>query len=510
MHQHSAESRYGARTKRSRRLAAAALVVALTGVAFAPRALAEDLDSMRAALSGVQQQQQNAQLEISESATRVKSATGQLVESENALGAARARLSDIAVQLSAARSVDADLAARLAVEQAALEQAGLEVARGEADLASQLKMMGIAARDAYQQHNPLQGLSVVFDAGSTGEVSQRLQWNTTIFDTQAADKTRLDAVQAGLNAARDRQAGIEAAVAAQKAAAAKQVRLIRGLEADARAQTAAVQALVASNVAARAAAEAELDADQRSYSLLKAEEDGIQGEIQGELARLKAEAEQRAREEAARRAAEAEAARRAAAEAEAARRAEEARLAAARAEEARTASEAARRAAAAAPKPSSAPTTTKAVARPAAAASDPTGYGLSRHGLLRPVAARSGSAFGMRFHPILKYWRMHNGTDFGAATGTPLYAAADGIVLKSGANGGFGNFVLIGHNSEISGKYVTTGYAHQSRIVVGVGQRVRRGQVIGYVGSTGLSTTPHLHFEVRLDGVPVNPMLYIP
>ena len=105
---------------------------------------------------------------------------------------------------------------------------------------------------------------------------------------------------------------------------------------------------------------------------------------------------------------------------------------------------------------------------------------------------------------------MHNGNDWGAATGTPIYAAADGVVLKAGPNGGFGNFVLVGHDSAIAGKYVTTGYAHQSRIAVSVGERVTRGQVIGYVGSTGLSTTPHLHFEVRLNGVPVNPMLYLP
>ncbi len=116
----------------------------------------------------------------------------------------------------------------------------------------------------------------------------------------------------------------------------------------------------------------------------------------------------------------------------------------------------------------------------------------------------------MRYHPILKYWRMHNGNDWGASTGTPIYAAADGKVLKAGVNGGFGNFVLIGHGSIIDGKYVTTGYAHQSRIAVRVGQTVKRGQVIGYVGSTGLSTTPHLHFEVRLDGVPKNPMNYLP
>ena len=123
--------------------------------------------------------------------------------------------------------------------------------------------------------------------------------------------------------------------------------------------------------------------------------------------------------------------------------------------------------------------------------------------------ASYGSPFGLRFHPILKYWRPHNGVDLGAPTGTPIYASQAGTVLQAGANGGFGNLVLIGHGDVIDGKYVTTGYAHQSRIVVTRGQRVQRGQLIGYVGNTGLSTTPHLHFEVRLDGTPVNPVRYV-
>jgi murein DD-endopeptidase MepM/ murein hydrolase activator NlpD len=134
---------------------------------------------------------------------------------------------------------------------------------------------------------------------------------------------------------------------------------------------------------------------------------------------------------------------------------------------------------------------------------------VSAYGFQRPVNASYGSPFGQRFHPILKYWRLHAGVDMGARTGTPIYASQSGTVLQAGVNGGFGNFVLIGHGNAINGKYTTTGYAHQSRIVVRKGQKVERGQLIGYVGNTGLSTTPHLHFELRLDGVPVNPVRYV-
>lgn len=460
------------------------MVAAAFGLgALAPVALADDLADLRARLQTVQGQQQNAQTDIADSAAKRDSATERLLQSQRDLENARARLSDIRIQLAAAKQADANLAARLKIEQDALDAANAEVARGEENLANQLRLMGIAARDAYQQQNPLEGLSIVFDASTTGDLSQRIQWNTTIFDTQAATKGRLDDLQAQLNAARDRQAEAERAVADEKAAAVKQVAVVASLESQARAQAAAVESLVASDTQARSAAQSELDADEQAYAELKAQEDGIQAEIQSELARLKAEAEQRAREEAARKAAEAKAA----------------------ADKA-----AAERAAASNGTPAAAAPAKTASAAPARSASDPTGYGESRYGLIRPVAAKNGSPFGMRFHPILKYWRMHNGTDFGASTGTPLYAAADGIVLKSGPNGGFGNFVLIGHDQSINGRYVTTGYAHQSRIVVKVGQRVRQGQLIGYVGSTGLSTTPHLHFEVRLNGTPVNPMSYIP
>ena len=114
--------------------------------------------------------------------------------------------------------------------------------------------------------------------------------------------------------------------------------------------------------------------------------------------------------------------------------------------------------------------------------------------------AHISSPFGMRFHPILHYVRLHAGADLGAASGTPIHAAADGVVLLAGPEGGYGNATVIDHGNSIA-----TVYAHQSQIGVRVGQRVKRGDVIGYVGATGLATGPHLHFETRVRGTPVNP-----
>ena len=122
-------------------------------------------------------------------------------------------------------------------------------------------------------------------------------------------------------------------------------------------------------------------------------------------------------------------------------------------------------------------------------------------GLMAPVAGRITSGFGYRYHPILHFNRFHAGIDFGAPLGTPIAAAADGQVVGAGYSGGYGRQVRIAH----SGGYVTT-FSHMSSIVAEAGTPVRQGQVIGYVGSSGLSTGPHLHFEVRIGGQPVNPL----
>lgn len=125
--------------------------------------------------------------------------------------------------------------------------------------------------------------------------------------------------------------------------------------------------------------------------------------------------------------------------------------------------------------------------------------------LLRtPVdGARITSGFGMRQHPILGYTRMHQGVDFGASTGTPVLAAGDGVVVESGWKGGYGNWVRIRH----AGGW-ETGYGHLSAYARGLrpGARVRQGQVVAFVGNTGQSTGPHLHYEIWRDGDRVNPL----
>lgn len=135
---------------------------------------------------------------------------------------------------------------------------------------------------------------------------------------------------------------------------------------------------------------------------------------------------------------------------------------------------------------------------------DQDGHSVQKALLRTPIdGAHITSAFGMRLHPILGYSRMHKGVDFGAPAGTPIFAAGNGRIVTIGREGEYGNYVRIEHNPNLA-----TAYAHMSRFVRGEhrGEEVHQGEVIGYVGQTGLATGPHLHFEVLVDGRQVNPM----
>jgi murein DD-endopeptidase MepM/ murein hydrolase activator NlpD len=134
---------------------------------------------------------------------------------------------------------------------------------------------------------------------------------------------------------------------------------------------------------------------------------------------------------------------------------------------------------------------------------DVSGQSVRKTLMRTPIdGARVSSGYGKRRHPILGYTKMHRGTDFSAPSGTPIYAAGDGTLEHAGRNGAYGNYIRIRHN----GTYKTA-YAHMRRLAKGMrrGKRVQQGQVIGYVGSTGRSTGPHLHYEVHVNGRQVNP-----
>lgn len=135
------------------------------------------------------------------------------------------------------------------------------------------------------------------------------------------------------------------------------------------------------------------------------------------------------------------------------------------------------------------------------------GYGTAFRGtgqMMLPTLGEITSGFGWRMHPVLGYERFHSGIDIGADYGSTVYAAEQGLVIFAGWYGGYGNAVIIDH-----GGGITTLYGHTSELYVSEGQTVQRGQAIAAVGSTGLSTGPHLHFEVRREGEPTDPVAFL-
>lgn len=135
---------------------------------------------------------------------------------------------------------------------------------------------------------------------------------------------------------------------------------------------------------------------------------------------------------------------------------------------------------------------------------DPTGRSVRKTLMRTPIdGARLSSGFGKRRHPVLGYTKMHKGVDFAARSGTPIMAAGDGVIELAGRNGSYGNYVRIRHTGSIK-----TAYAHMSKFANGIrkGSRVKQGMTIGYVGTTGRSTGPHLHYEVLVNGRQKNPM----
>ena len=129
---------------------------------------------------------------------------------------------------------------------------------------------------------------------------------------------------------------------------------------------------------------------------------------------------------------------------------------------------------------------------------------------LWPTQGNVSSGFGPRVHPVLGYSKLHNGADIGGACNNPIYAAQSGKVVKTGTgfSGGSGNNVRVDHGT-INGATIQTAYLHMTRFIVSVGQRVNKGDLIGYVGSTGLSTACHLHLTLYKNGAGSDPLAYL-
>jgi murein DD-endopeptidase MepM/ murein hydrolase activator NlpD len=448
-----------------RAVVAVAIASTLTATLLATPASADELTSHRAR---VKQQIAKTKSDLNESSEALSEAVVAVDKAQNRLDVASARLEGTRQELTAAQTKDARMAWKLQQARADLAAAVAAVAAGQARLDAQQTKAGQAVREQYQQQTNLLPIAVLVDPNSTGGLQTRLQWSTTLFDTAQAEIDRLTVLQRQLNAARARQSELEATVAAARRAAATNLKIKKGLEIRAAADEATVARLLRQRKASEDAAAADVAQDKARYSELIKERASVERRIAARIA--KAAAERRAAERAA------------AAREQAAERKVNARRSQSTTKHPKS-SEHARR------------------------SSNHSTMSSAGHGFSYPVPPRITSPFGMRFHPVLRYWKLHDGTDFGAACGTSIRAPRAGRVAERYYNAGYGKRLMIDHGY-IGGRYVTTGYNHASRYIVRVGQHVRKGQVIGYVGSTGFSTGCHLHLMVWLNGRLRNPMTW--
>ncbi|HET7476459.1 MAG TPA: M23 family metallopeptidase [Dermatophilaceae bacterium] len=465
--------------------------------------------------------------DLNESTHELSAAAMAVEQSRDSLIAAQAALAQTRDELAAAHRRDVAMAAKLKKAKADLVRAKAAVVAGQKKLDAERQMAGNMVRDQYQQQTNLLPIAILAESNSTADLQTRLQWSTTMFDTTKAQIDRLTVLQRQLKEKRERQAALERQIAADRKQAAENLRQKQALEAQAEQQEAAIASLLLQNTAAQAAAAEEVSADKQRYANLNAERAAVERRIAERIARARAEAARRAAADRAARIAAERAAARAEARAEARRaaaaRAEAARAEAARAEARREAAQRERRQSTRSAR-SSKPSISRAAApsrrmvvqkqrqRKKARASTSRSIrvdtgGSAGHGFDYPVSAGITSPYGMRFHPVLHYWKLHDGTDFGAGCGSPIRAPYSGRVSERYFNAGYGNRLMIDHGV-VDGRYVTTGYNHAINYTVGVGERVSRGEVIGYVGTTGYSTGCHLHLMVWIDGGMRNPMTW--
>lgn len=445
-------------------------------MAVAVPARADDLDDER---DRVSQQLTAAQARLDDHTKALANASSSLQQSRGQLDQAKSQLAETRRQLAQAQSEDEAAAGRLAQAQNDLEEAKAAVTEGERNVAAQKAQVGNVARTQYQQRTGMVGIGMVVTGTSTGDLNNRVQWSTTVFDSTQAELDKLEAVQAKLVAAKERQAKIEAEMADARARAAQNLATRQSLAARAAEEERAVAALVEANAAAEANASNQLEESQAQAKALSAEQRDVEARIADRLAKQQAEDARRA-EEARQRQLEREAAQ-SRADSEAARVRAEADAARERADAAQKRAR----------QGESAPDGDRESAEPAGP-------------FIAPVDGPVSSRFGMRLHPVLKVWKLHDGTDYAVDCNVPIRAAADGVVAERYYNAGYGNRLMIDHG-RINGAYLTTGYNHAVRYTVSVGERVKQGEIIGYVGSTGYSTGCHLHLMVWANGKVTNP-----
>jgi len=444
-----------------------AVAVGLPTVVPAVSAWAADEDGLKHRRSMVNGQLRNAKGDLGHSSAALTRAARRLDAAQARLSEAQAHLEETRVQLEKAIAFDVLMQRKLDEAKARLAAAREELAEGQAAVHRQRRQLAEFAAESFQSSdNRFLEMRVFLRSESPESLTTQMDAVDSISNKQSTSFAHLRASEVLLQVNEEEVQAAKREVAVQRAAAARNLERKQALEAEAEAAEQAVAELVDARASAERGAEAAKQADLAEVQQLESERARIQDRL-AELARQRAAALARAREAAeARRAA-----------------------AAAAAQEAEESGGGGGGGGGSAPAPAPAP----------APVDD---------GLIYPVDSYITSSYGMRYHPILHYTKLHDGTDFGAGCGTPVRAADSGTVLSTYYSSGYGNQVLIDHGIE-SGVSLSTSYNHLTSFTVSAGEHVEQGEVIAYSGTTGYSTGCHLHFMVYENGATVDPMSWL-
>ena len=413
-------------------------------LAHANLSAADDLEHKQ---KRVQKHIDQADDHLEMSSARLIRATQRLGAARTDLSAARDTLGSARTELADARVLDLEMQARLTLAEADLEVARLAVISGTAAVGRQRDSVASVISSIYTEGDPeLLAFAALLDARTPGDLIRQEGVRDVIVGRETRAYDDLSAAEVLLEVQESQVEDAKREVATKARDAAVHVVTLQDLETDAQAAKDEVVRLVADRKDASAEAKAAKASDRKELAKLEKEDRRIEKKLV-EIAR-------------------------------------KARLRALREARLRALREARRQ------------------GRQQLSSGPSTGF------LAWPSVGEVTSSYGMRNHPIFGYYSLHDGTDFGAACGTPLYAASDGRVISQDFQTAYGNRLILDHGFQ-RGVGLATIYNHAASYTVGVGDQVSRGQVIGYVGSTGWSTGCHLHFTVMANGQAVDPMNWL-
>lgn len=425
------------------------LLAPMAGASAAPGNRIDDqLNSAQQQLGQTGAQKNAVGSELAEANAEVQAAEAALNQANAALPGAQAELVQAQSAAASATAADAAAAANLAAAEAQVAATQAEIDQVRAQIENLKGAIANFARNVYTSGGDTNELTILLTASSPAELTERYEAIKTVSRGKNRAVDEFVALQQRLDALMVQLQQQEAEARSQREAAAAALSSAQAAQARADAAKAAVDSLIAQRSGALAASEASRAKVAEEYAALEAAQASIQSQIRSLEAQKAAE------------------------------------IAAA---ERQRAADAARQSGSA-----------------GGGSSGGSGGGApaGSEGFVWPLPGYSaGGGVGPRVHPVYGYRSCHTGVDMGAPSGTPIRSAAAGVVVAVNSGGPYGNHVIISHGGGLSSMY-----AHMSRAGVRAGQSVSAGEVIGYVGSTGYSTGPHLHFEIHVNGQPYNPL----